>query len=786
MPKEQNEKNTQGDITSKEIRSDRWLRNQQGTYLITYPKPGTCELKPIANHGVQVTTILFLLHTHICEVHYELQFFTPQGPVDLRVRHEDLADERTFLNVAPPGFALTCVSHAFSVLRECLMGDLVDAKREAILTVLGWYIWQKNPVFAHAGGVICSEVDSSGIKLETGFGTAKTGSLVDIDQVCSDVPILAGKYSAIKKLHVQVPQQFRKYRLQTPASKAEAREGMRAVFDLLAIGDPAVTYICVSAIFMTVIRDPRFALFLYGETGSLKTAFALLLLAFFVTNPQESDSASFKSTAIALAARFATSGNVPVIVDDYIQLPGARQIGEEARKADNLIRSIVNGNGRERAFGNGSLRPTDRPRGIAVITGEELPSGLDSLKRRTLNIPVDKSSFENALKGPRPNQFDRVQKLAEDGALAKVMGGFIAWAAERFDDLQNYFDQPGHRVSWNDASHRRLPDAANDILSGTGALLWYARDLDAITEDEAVKHGEAAIDAVESMLQRAYLESLNNCPTEAFAQLLQASMAALRCHIEVKDISQYAESDNAIPLELLGYTEHEEMLPAVREGNDSLVSKASETGGNESGEQVQSDIVTRTVYRPHGVRIGWLEDVCIDLIPDAALAEANGMASRSGTNRLPSAKSFGKMLASRQWIAVQTKDRNTYKVRRGNVVHDIWRIHAFRLFELPLSWGDFDVASYQQMTEAERLLACLQRREEATRQFRERLTRYQADSLLNPHLSESDRKNLLTPDPIQSDVGATSPNGNSRIIPYPPKAASYPGNGLPEENGLLA
>ncbi|MBS0205532.1 MAG: hypothetical protein JSS49_21725 [Planctomycetes bacterium] len=266
MPKKQNQKNTQSDVTPKEIRSDRWLRNQHGTYLITYPKPGTYELKPIANHGVHIRTILFLLHTHGCEVQYVLQFFTPHGHVELRVRHEDLADERAFLNVAPPGFALTYVAHAFTLLRECLMGDLVHATREATLTVLGWYIWQKKPVFAHAGGVIRSEVDSSGIKLETGFGTVKNSSLVDIDQLCSDVPILAGQHRPIEKLHVQVPEQFRKYRLHTPTSEAESREAMRAVFDLLSLGKPDVTYICVSAIFVTVIRDPRFALFLYGET----------------------------------------------------------------------------------------------------------------------------------------------------------------------------------------------------------------------------------------------------------------------------------------------------------------------------------------------------------------------------------------------------------------------------------------------------------------------------------------------------------------------------------------
>ena len=324
----------------KEASSNPSIRNEQGTYIISF-RNGKEEHRRIASHGVEIKTVLFLITPHSTEVWYVLRYLTRDGHVDVRIRHEALADERVFLNEAPPGFALTFGSGAFSLFRECLMSDLSNAKREAIVTVLGWYIWNKSPVFVHGCGVICSVNDSARSQPANNIGTRKNHALVDIDQVCSDVPILAGKHRPIAKVHVQVPEQYRKYRLEVPASAAEAKRAMRAVIELLEIGDPNVTYICVSAVFMTVIREPRFALFLYGETGSLKTAFALLLLAFFVPNPQESDCASFKSTTVALTARFAASGNVPVIVDDYIQMPGAKQLGEEAKKADNLIRSIV-------------------------------------------------------------------------------------------------------------------------------------------------------------------------------------------------------------------------------------------------------------------------------------------------------------------------------------------------------------------------------------------------------------------------------------------------------------
>ncbi len=465
----------------------KWFRSNRGTYQVYYAK-GRRELRQIASHGVRISTILFLISNRVIDVRHVLKFLTVNGPVEKRVRQADLSDEKSFLNVAPAGFALTSSHRTFALLRECLMADLAEATREAILTTLGWYIWKKKPVFAHAGGIIGSDSDVLNTVMEAACGTTQTQSLTDIDQACSDVPILGGNDSPIENIHVEVPRQFNKYRLQVPQSIAEAQDAMRAVLDLLTLGDPNVTYIAVSAVFFSALRDPRFALFLYGETGSLKTAFALLLLSFFVADPQESDCASFKSTANALAARFSTSGNVPVIVDDYIEMPGARQMSEEVKKADNLIRAIVNGNAKERSASDGSLRPSERPRGIAIITGEVLPSGLNSLKSRMVNIPVDKSSFDEAVSGPRPNRFDDFQMKAQNGVFTNAMGGFIAWAASNYNGYQEFFDQPEHVFSANEMQHHRLRDAANDVISGMVLMLLYAKDLSVISDKEYERH----------------------------------------------------------------------------------------------------------------------------------------------------------------------------------------------------------------------------------------------------------------------------------------------------------
>jgi len=762
------------------ISSGRWRRIPTGTHE-KKSKRGKSYFVKIASHSIQIKKILFILSNRKPQVHYILEFLTSDGTESVKIRHEDLADEQAFFKVAPPGFSLTSIAKAFSLLRECLMGDLQTAKREAVLTILGWYRWKGKPIFAHAGGIISSDDDRSECDHDDPSGTSQLVDLTDVDTACSDVPILAGQDRSITAIRVEVPQQFAKYRLNTPQSKSDTQIAVRAVLDLLELGDPNITYIAIPTLFAAAIRNPRFALFLYGESGSLKTAFAMLLLSFFLPDPQESDCASFKSTANALRARFATSGNVAVIVDDYVQVPGARNGGVEAQKAEELIRSVVNGSGKDRSYGDGSLRPNDRPRGLPIITGEQLPDGIESLRRRCINLPVDETTFAESVQGPRPNQLDRFQELAKNGVFANAMSAFIAWASGWLPRLRDYVDGPGYDLGEEIPLHLRLPEAADYILSGADLFLQFSRDIGVCSEAEFERHAKRLMDATSNMLGRAYLESLEDSPTEAFGQHLQASMSSLQCHIEVRNIEDYLESKTKIPLELLGYTQHE--VPVVRQ-----VGAAGRNEGGAAATAPSEDMVEyTTVYKKHGKRIGWLCYNYIDLIPEVALAEANSMATKIGMPVLPSKKIFGRNLVSKRWIAKQSKDRNTYKARHGSVAKDVWRIHSFRLFEFALQWCDFDIGYYKEMSLIEQQKACDSRREQMLSKLRGKVADYQAEKLLNQDLSDRDRQALLIPDPPPV-VDGSAPDGHihKKYEPGPPKPASLPGYGEPEGDGLIA
>lgn len=756
------------------VSCSRWLRNANGTFEVRYRAKNKPEYVKIANYGIRIRTIQFVIRKGATRVSYSLEFLTPTGPQSQTIFHEDLADEQAFFKVAVAGFAVTAVPKSFALLRECLMADLPDAKREAVVTSLGWFSWQGRPFFAHAGGIIGADSDLCRSEQEPFDGTSQASDIIDVDKACSDVPILAGKHRPVTAIHVTLKENHAHYRPCPPKTKEAAREAMRAVLDLLALGDPNVTYMTVPALFATAVKDPRVGLFLYGETGALKTAYSLLLLSFFVPGAQERDCASFKTTENGLRVWFSATGNVPVVIDDYVQLVGSRNGGDEAKKAENLIRSVVNRTGKDRCAGDGSLRPLDRPRGLPIITGELLPDGLESLRRRTISIPVDHTTFKEATSGPRPNSFDRFQSLAEKGTFATAMGAFIAWAACRLTSLREFFVAPGHEYQTLPRVHPRLIEATEYVVSGAAVLLAFAQDIGACSEEENERHASLAIAAAENVLHRAYRETSEDSPIESFVQLLHSALSSLRCHIEVANVDTYVNSEYAVPLELLGYTTYQA----------EVTSKDNSAGDTPTHDADHTDdyVEYKTVYRPHGKRIGWLNGTCTDLIPEAALAEANSMAFRSGMSTLPPKKAFGKLLAVHDWISRQAEDRNTCKVRRGDIVLDVWRVHTHRLFEIALRWSQFDIAAYRQMSHIDREEACRTRRTDMLARLRDRVAEFQANGILNPTLVHEDRTDLLIPDPpIEDHIDGRSLSGGKGPSFGPINPLPLPGYDEPDE-----
>ncbi len=766
--------------------SRRWIRTPQETTELLVVD-GEKSRDRLANCSVRLVSVLYVVRPHSIKVEYLIRLQSKRGRrITKRLSHEQLCDEKAFLQAMPPGFSLSSRPKAFLKLRECLMNDVMYANHEANVESLGWFRWQGQAVFAHAAGLIRSDNSPQCNSFDSGHGTSQAVELLDLDQACSVVPILGCRHRCITKVTVNLPDQLAGYRLSIPETDREVKAAMRAVVELLSIGDPNVTYPLISTVFFTAVRDPRFGVFLYGETGSMKSAFALLMLSFFVPGASEKDVASLLSTEKGLLARFQATANGIVIMDDYVEKSGAVGGGSEAKKLDNVLRPTLNGVSRDACNGDGSLRPKDRPRGLPVLTGEALSSGLQSLMERMIKIPIEKETFAASAAAPRPNRFDEFQEMAKGGVFTKAMAGFIKWIANDFELFQRFIDNPQHGLETGTSLHLRQIDAVGDILSGASLMLTFAKEIGAISEEEFDEHQGNSVDAVYSLMERAQLDALEDCSTEAFAHCLQAALASKRCHIQIENIQDFVETFDDVPLELLGYTVEEIQVPKPshddedepKQSDDENKETAErkketeETGAGKDSKQNEIEYVTKTVYSPNGPRIGWTDFEIVDLIPIACLVEVNKMATRSGMQAFPAPKVFGKELFNKSWLARHSKGRNTYKSRHDGIILDGWRIHLFRLFEYSIPVGTFDAESYKAMTALERRRKCHERRLNFTNELREKLSRYQVDELLNPHLTEADRKQLRPEVPVPGEDAIHDPH---RITPHPPGVERLPG-----------
>ncbi len=399
------------------LSNGRWHRDVTGTYEVRLLK-GSLQLFPLLNCSVMVVEVLFVVKEQNPAVEYLLEFENANAKQRVRFTHEELGDEARLLSRSPACVAIEPGQHKFDCLRHCLMQDAQTAPRVAIVNTIGWYRWNTKLLYAHADGMICSECRDLNEKACDPAATAQLMDLIELEEACSDVPILAAN-QGLSEVRVELPPHLKRYRLVKPFSGSDGSKAVRAVVEMLLKNKTAAAYFGVAAIVTAVLTNPKFGLFLYGPSGSMKTAWAKILLSFLVPDANERDLVSFHSTTNALLATFSGLSNSVAVVDDYAPVNGYRQTAEEIRRADNFLRTIINGSGRSRCKADGTIREQARTSGLPILTGEALPDGLESLILRTVNVEITKSTFAE-IAGHRPNEFEIYQRQAADGTFSKA------------------------------------------------------------------------------------------------------------------------------------------------------------------------------------------------------------------------------------------------------------------------------------------------------------------------------------------------------------------------------
>ena len=312
----------------------------------------------------------------------------------------------------------------------------------------------------------------------------------------------------------------------------------------LDISVPALAYVFLSPLTSLLEPMPSFSLYLHGERDTFKTAFAILMLAFFGSHTKKGLS-NFDSTANAVMHRAAVLKDTLMVVDDYYPSPRQKEAMQKESIVQRLIRDAGNRTGRGRLNADSSEKPIPVPMGMIVITGEEVP-GIQSTLARLVTLELNPGDILS-------ENLTALQDLAE--VLPHAMTSYILWVRERIPGLQEAF-----RVDLRALRERKHPQGMSKKIPEHIAYLWFAWktfltwacEEQAITEAFKQMALDQGRDIFAQLAARQGQRVQDEDPIEAFFDILRTLITQGKVRLDDKE-KGYEGRRGGDAGELIGY-----------------------------------------------------------------------------------------------------------------------------------------------------------------------------------------------------------------------------------------
>lgn len=422
----------------------------------------------------------------------------------------------------------------------------------------------------------------------------------------------------VQGLEVDLPPELWSFRLPPPPEGDEERLAASQLLSLLDIAPERITAPLLLAALSAPLGGTPYSIALVGSSGQYKTSLACVFQSLWGT-PLEPP-ASWDSTPNAIEALAWHAKEALLLVDDLWP--------EHVEGASRLFRSQANQRGRSRAGRAGQYQGERHPRGLLLITGEDLPAPRVSVQARVLVLSVGNGDIDSS-------RLRLAQLAASDRLLAGAMAAWIRWLASRFDELKAAWEKRRRdlRPSWQSLCHGRLTDLLSSLQATWELWLDYLRQVDILDESEVASLTQRIEDGLRQAAAYQNAEIQHVTPAEMFPGLL-ASLFLHDAHLR----PAWAPESH------------------LREERFGWECRPMPTGG--------------MIWLPRGSCIGWAphdpDRTGIYLDPIAAYARLAALASRSGVH-LPSQRMFWTQLAEAGLIFKHCETDRARTVRRVEV-----------------------------------------------------------------------------------------------------------------------
>lgn len=327
-------------------------------------------------------------------------------------------------------------------LKDCVQQISKDIDINTIYSHTGWTVQDNKYIYLHSKG---------------GIGS---------DNINTDIPLELSGYSFPKEVR-------------------DKKEAIDLSLETLNLAKHDITIPLLSMTYLAPLvgliaegnRTPNFVLWVYGLTGSRKTSASLAFLNHFGNFSSNIPPASFKDTANAIELKAHTLKDSLLLIDDYHPNIDGSDARKLASTAERILRMYGDRVGRSRMRSDTTLNKTYKPRGMAIVTGEDLPKGASStaryigveIKREDINLDI----------------LSKLQK--EHKKLAEAMAIYIDWISKNVELVQSFIDEKFDELKIKykeETTHGRINDAVIWLSISFELLLTFLYEYMFICDDE--------------------------------------------------------------------------------------------------------------------------------------------------------------------------------------------------------------------------------------------------------------------------------------------------------------
>lgn len=307
-----------------------------------------------------------------------------------------------------------------------------------------------------------------------------------------------------------------------PTMPLSPQDALANVWHLLDMATPKVNILvpvlyahlgCLWEVFSMAGYPPHVLLYVQGISGSLKTAVTSMLFNFSAL-PEHNIPATFRDTSASMEVKMGKYKDRVLLVDDFCPSATSASKKQMEQLLEQLVRFYGDGIGKART--NPKLEETfeKKPRGLCVITGENI-SGSYSSQLRCLFLELEKECYNKEILAEF--QLDPTQWTGH-------LYHFVAACQHNVEDMVLFIQHefPAYRKRGEEAiQERRLIDTYAWLSITARLFVNYVGSVTPALSSSALDHLHADMDAdILAICQRSEKVAVESNPAKTFSSIL--------------------------------------------------------------------------------------------------------------------------------------------------------------------------------------------------------------------------------------------------------------------------